>query len=257
MRKNGKLKLILIGHPVNHSFSKEYFNKKFFRQQIHNLIEYENFPMKSLAEFSLIRDKFPRLIGANVTMPYKEALLPFVNEPAEEVKEIGNLNTLVFLPEKILGFNTDIIGLRQSLADLFPQKTCASALILGTGASAKTTAYTLNKYFRCEYIRFASRSPKSPEHIAYSEVRLSDYELIVNTTPLGMYPNVPGKPPLSYEQFTPQHKVLDLIYNPAKTLFLAEAEKQGARVMNGYKMLVEQAEASWKIWTKFFPELKI
>ncbi len=256
MKTENKFSLILIGFPIKHSFSKSYFLKKFSQQQINNRLQYENFPMKSLSEFNSVFRKFPNLIGANVTMPYKKDLLNYTSFLAPEVKAIGNLNTLVFLPNrKILGFNTDFIGLQRSLLDLLRKNSCESALILGTGASADTAAYTLNKYFQCEHIRFASRNPSAPEQIPYEQINPEEFELIINTTPLGMFPNIRNKPPFPYEKLSKRHKVFDLIYNPAETLFLKEAKKQGAQTMNGYKMLIEQAEASWKIWTKYFPEI--
>lgn len=236
----------LIGYPLAHSFSKKYFTDKFEMEGLYNCV-YENYPIVSIEKLKGILEVNPGLKGLNVTIPYKEQVIPFLDEPDEVVKKIHACNCIKIVDGKFYGYNTDVIGFEQSLKKTI-QPYHTHALILGTGGAAKSVAFVLEK-LQIEY-RFVSR--KSSNHnLSYEQVTpsiLANHLLIVNTTPLGMFPHVAEIPFLSYDSLTPKHFLFDLIYNPAKTSFLQKGEDKGAVVKNGYEMLVIQAEESWKIW---------
>ena len=238
----------LIGRTLKHSFSKTYFEKKFVEKGLADS-EYENFELKTIEEFPLLLQSHPDLIGLNITIPYKEEVMQYLTEKNEIVEAIGACNCIKFEGGNAIGFNTDAIGFRKSLE---PQlKTHhKKALILGTGGASKAIRYTLTE-LGIEY-RLVSRK-KEENQCGYEDIgeeMLTDFHLIINTTPLGMYPAVDADPPVPYQYITSRHFLFDLIYNPAKTKFLAEGEKQGAQICNGYQMLIEQAEESWRIWSE-------
>ncbi len=240
----------LIGNPLSHSFSQKYFTEKFIKENLNNCI-YLNFETPELErEVRNLKSNFD-LCGLNITIPYKSEIIAFLDEVSPECREIGACNCIKISDRKWLGFNTDVIGFEKTFSPhLKPDHQ--KALILGTGGSSKAVAYVLKK-LGIEYL-FVSRK-KSLENciIDYSEITFSvmnDYNVIINTTPLGMFPNVQLSPELPYQFISENHYFFDLIYNPGKTLFLSKAEKRGATIENGEQMLKIQAEESWRIWNQ-------
>jgi shikimate dehydrogenase len=238
----------LIGYPLTHSFSKDYFAEKFKSEAIDNC-RYENFQLADITALSKVIKDHPELEGLNVTIPYKESVLSCLDEKNELVREIGACNCIKLADGKLRGFNTDVIGFETSLIDKL-QPHHKNALILGTGGAAKAVEFVLKK----NQIPFTYVSRKhSKRNLAYDQVTplvLEENKLIINTTPVGMFPNTDEVLPLPFEAITPRHFLFDLIYNPAKTLFLKKGEERGAVIQNGYEMLVCQAEESWKIWNE-------
>jgi shikimate dehydrogenase len=236
----------LIGYPLSHSFSKKYFTEKFEREGLTDC-KYENFAIPSIDEFKKILTQ-PGLEGMNVTIPYKERVIPFLHVASPVVKKIKACNCIKIKNGKLYGYNTDIAGFEKSLKKNWNPFLHSHALILGTGGSAKAVRYVLDKY-DIKYKK-VSRKP-SADSYSYEQLTkniISKYKLIINTTPLGMFPNIVEAPPIPYEFLTQEHFLFDLIYNPAKTLFLKKGEDQGTFIQNGFDMLVEQAEVNWKVW---------
>lgn len=243
MRKFG-----LIGHPLSHSFSQQYFTKKFEAEGIE--AEYVNFPIESLDELENIIRSEPDLVGLNVTIPYKTTIIPLINNMSSCANSIQSVNTVCI--ERIggdynlKGANTDVIGFKTSIEEFVAGHDMA--LILGTGGAAKAAFHVLEDMgVECECV---SRSPDDGDFV-YEELTAEDvweHSIIVNCTPLGMYPNVSGAPDIPYESITPEHVLYDMIYNPAETVFLKNGRKRGAKTINGLRMLERQAEESWKIW---------
>ncbi len=236
----------LIGYPLTHSFSKKYFTEKFEREGLKDC-RYENFQIASIEELRSILSQ-PGLEGLNVTIPYKEKVISFLDQSSDAVKKIKACNCIKIKNGKLLGYNTDIAGFEKSLKKNWNPFLHSHALILGTGGAAKAVKYVLDK-FDVKY-RKVSRKP-SADSYSYEQLTrsiISKYKLIINTTPLGMYPNVVEAPPIPYEFLTPEHFLFDLIYNPEETLFLKKGRERGAFVQNGYDMLVLQAEENWRIW---------
>ena len=238
----------LIGYPLSHSFSKKYFTEKFEQEGLSNCW-YENFPIASIDELRKIFENNPGLLGLNITIPYKEQVLPFLHESSEAVRQVGACNCIKIISGKLHGFNTDVIGFEETLnAKLLPHHK--KALVLGSGGASKAIQFVLRKK-GIEFI-VVSRS-KNPLFIHYEKVTpelIEQHPLIINTTPLGMQPHTDTYPSIPYFALTTQHYLYDLIYNPAKTLFLQKGEDRGATIQNGADMLVIQAEESWKIWNK-------
>jgi shikimate dehydrogenase len=236
----------LIGKTLSHSFSKNYFTQKFAREHINNC-RYDLFELPTIEELPALLLSYPNLEGLNVTIPYKQEVIPYLDEATEVVKEIGACNCIKISGGKLKGFNTDVVGFKRSLeTHLLPGHD--KALILGAGGAARAVQYAL-KELGIEY-RLVSRL-KTGEGLGYEDVGediLKKYRVIINTTPLGMYPNLDEAPPIPYQYLSPAHLLFDLIYNPAKTKFLQNGEAQGARIANGHEMLVLQAEESWRIW---------
>ena len=238
----------LIGKSLKHSFSKSYFTQKFQKDNIEDC-SYEIFELQSVNEFPALLQAYPDIAGLNITIPYKEEITGYLNDKSEVVNQIGACNCIKVIEGKLHGFNTDVTGFKNSLqSKLAPHHT--GALILGSGGAAKAVQYAL-KELGIEY-RVVSRRKEFAD-LGYEEVDggvLDRYKLIVNTTPLGMFPHVDDCPPLPYQLLTPQHFLFDLIYNPEKTKFLQQGESRGARIANGHEMLVIQAEESWRIWNQ-------
>ena len=236
----------LIGYPLSHSFSKKYFTQKFAEEGIHNC-NYELFPITSIEEFPTLLQNVAGLEGINVTIPYKEAVLPFLHEQSAAVKEIGACNCIQIKDGNLIGHNTDVTGFRQSI-EPFLKAHHQHALILGTGGAAKAVAWVL-KQLGISY-QSVSRK-KTADTLSYNELDeavMQTVQLVINTTPLGMQPNVLDKPSLPYHCINNRFLCYDLIYNPEKTAFLQLAEEHGAVIKNGADMLLIQAEESWKIW---------
>lgn len=237
----------LIGKTLKHSFSQKYFEEKFKREQItdasYSLFELTD--IKQLTEF--IRQR-PQLVGFNVTIPYKQQIIPYLDELSEEAAAVNAVNTVVIerVGGQILtkGHNTDIIGFRESLREVDLPK---QALVLGTGGAAAAVTYVLeNLGCRCTAI---SRDPQ--RGLPYSALNadiIRQHKFIVNCTPLGTYPNINEKPDIPYEGLSGEHFLYDLVYNPSETAFLKEGILRGAKIQNGLQMLHAQAEASWRIW---------
>ena len=237
----------LVGYPLTHSFSKKYFTEKFQQEGIHDCV-YENFPLETIGQLKDLLQNQSGLQGLNVTIPYKEQVIPFLNEMNDVVKATGACNCIKIEGGKLKGFNTDVIGFEKSLTK-FLQPYHIKALIFGTGGAAKAVEYVLQK-LGIDYL-FVSRKKGTDKTISYHELKveiLQEYLLLINTTPLGMYPKVDDCPDIAYNYLTPQHHLFDLVYNPEKTLFLQKGEGQGATIQNGYEMLLLQAEESWRIW---------
>ena len=243
MRKYG-----LIGYPLTHSFSQKYFTEKFIREQISGC-SYSNFPIAAIGDLTAVLGD-PELRGLNVTIPYKEQILPFLHGQDEIVRKVRACNCIRIDDGKLYGFNTDVVGFERSFAGKL-QPWHERALVLGTGGAAKAVEYVLAK--RGIAYRMVTRRPRpATTDIGYEQVDASlllTHTLIINTTPLGMHPDVENCPPLPYEALTPRHYLFDLVYNPARTLFLRKGEERGAIVENGHDMLLLQAEESWRIWT--------
>lgn len=236
----------LIGYPLAHSFSKKYFTEKFEREGLKNC-RYENFPLPVLDDLKNII-ALPALQGFNITIPYKEKIIPFLHEASDVVKKINACNCVKIVNGKLSGFNTDVPAFEYSLLAGFNPQTHKKALILGTGGSSKAVKYVLQKN-GIDFLNI-SRKPAAG-NLSYEQITeeiIHNHKLLINTTPLGMFPNVVEAPPLPYQFLTKDHFLFDLIYNPEKTLFLKKGEEQGAQIQNGYEMLILQAEESWRIW---------
>jgi shikimate dehydrogenase len=245
MRKFG-----LIGYPLGHSFSQKYFTEKFKREKITDC-SYENFPIMSLKEFPELLKRNPDLCGLNVTIPYKTEILKYVNITEDSVDQIGAANVLKIKRENgktyISGHNSDVNGIKDSLIPCAKGKA-KKALILGTGGSSKEVAWTLKK-MGCEVI-LVSRNSKSGI-LTYKDIGpeiLAATDLIVNTTPLGMFPDIESKPDLDYNLLNKRHILFDLVYNPEMTEFLKLGKERGCTIITGMKMLRSQADRSWEIW---------
>ncbi len=239
----------LIGKNISYSFSENYFTKKFKTLGLKNH-EYYTYDIESIQDFPNIIDQ--DIMGLNVTIPYKEKIIDFLDEIDEEALKIGAVNTIKIIKNnKLKGFNTDVYGFEESLRPLI--ETChKKALILGTGGASKAVAFVLQK-LNIDYL-VVSRNPNN-DQILYRDLTkdiLKNYKIIINCTPLGTFPEVDTFPDLPYQFLSEKHLLYDLIYNPAKTRFLCEGEKRGATIHNGLKMLELQAEKSWEIWNLEF-----
>ena len=238
----------LIGYPLSHSFSKKYFTEKFEKEGIADC-RYETFSIPSIDELPSIIKSNPDLCGLNVTIPYKEEVLSFLDAKSELVNKIKTCNCIKVSEGKLTGYNTDAPAFEKSLKEKL-QPHHKKALILGTGGAAKAVEFSLRQ-LKISY-KNVSRKPsaKSFSYEQLTDELMQEYTLIINATPLGMYPNIVEAPQIPYHALTSKHYLFDLIYNPEKTLFLQKGEKQGAAIKNGYEMLVLQAEESWKIWNE-------
>ncbi len=240
----------LIGYPLGHSFSQQYFTEKFLREGIKDC-RFDVFSIESISLFPEILKSNPKLEGMCVTIPYKEKVIDYADSLTDEVKEIGATNSLHIINDSIVAYNTDIIGFQQSFCKkLKPHHT--KALVLGTGGAAKAVQYVLRK-LHIDYLSVSRNAAFKEGQITYEMVDsdlLDEYSVIINCSPVGMHPNENSSPPLPYQAITSNHYLFDLVYKPASTLFLKEGEKRGADIQNGFEMLVLQAEASWKIWNE-------
>lgn len=238
----------LLGKTLSHSFSKKYFEEKFKRENID--AEYENFEIDDISEVEELFSAQPNLCGLNVTIPYKEHIMPYLDEIDEQAQKIGAVNT-IYIDKKTgkkKGYNTDVYGFKQSLKP-FLENQHQRALILGTGGASKAVAYVLNELGIIT--AFVSRNPTTENQLSYDDLNeklIQSFLLIVNTTPLGTFPNVDERPAINYNAITKNHLLYDLIYNPVETAFLKEGKKRGALTINGEQMLKLQAEKAWEIW---------
>ena len=242
----------LLGYPLGHSFSRNYFNQKFEAEKID--AEYLNFEIPEIKEIKNIIKENPELNGLNVTIPYKEQVIPYLDDLDEDARLIGAVNVIkfskgLFGKVKLKGYNSDIIGFKQSIEPLLKEHH-RKALILGTGGASKAVFQGLKQLGVAA--TFVSR--KAKEFCStYEEITpktMEQYTVIVNTTPLGMYPNVNACPNIPYDLLTSDHLLYDLLYNPDETLFMRKGKEKGAVVKNGLEMLLLQAFAAWEIWQK-------
>lgn len=241
----------LIGYPLGHSFSKNFFNEKFHSEDIK--AEYVNFEIPNINEFTSVLVDNPNLAGLNVTIPYKEQVIPYLDELDPDAKAIGAVNVIKIIREKgktkLVGYNSDIIGFTQSIEPLLESQH-KKALILGTGGASKAIFHGLKKLGL--EAKFVSRKAQEGM-LTYQELTpaiMEEYKVIVNCTPVGMYPRADEFPDIPYECLTPNHLLYDLLYNPDTTLFMKKGADKGAVVKNGLEMLLLQAFGAWDIWNK-------
>ncbi len=239
----------LLGRNISYSFSKGYFTDKFNVENLENC-SYENFDIAEISEFSKIISSNSDINGMNVTIPYKEVVIPYLDKLSKKAALIGAVNTIKFTKKgKLKGYNTDYYGFMESLKPLL-QNHHKKALILGTGGASKGVAFAL-KELNIEF-QFVSRNEKE-NTITYEQINATtfkEYQIVVNCSPVGTNPNIEAYPLIPYEYFSDKHIAYDLIYNPEETQFLKKAKTQGAKTKNGFDMLVFQAEKSWEIWNK-------
>lgn len=235
----------MIGKNIDYSFSRKYFSEKFDEENID--AEYKNFDIASIQEFAKII-KNNAISGLNVTIPYKEEIIPYLDHLDPHAKEIQAVNTVKFEKDgSICGYNTDFWGFIEAIKpSLQPHHT--NALILGTGGASKAIAYAF-RLLKIDY-KFVSRRPEK-DQFSYQELNediLKKYKLIINCTPLGTYPKVEESPEIPFQHITKDHLVFDLIYNPSETTLMRSAKEKGAQTLNGLNMLELQAEKAWDIW---------
>lgn len=239
----------LVGRNIGYSFSKKYFTEKFQKQELKNF-HYENFDMQSIEELPVVIGNTKGLRGLNVTIPYKEEVIPLLSKLSKTARIIGAVNTIAITKKGLKGYNTDHYGFKKALKPLLKEHH-QRALILGTGGASKAVAYALRS-LQIDY-DFVSRNATTDTIYSYDqldEAIFGEYQIIINTTPLGTFPDTDECPPISYRYFTEKHIAFDLVYNPENTKFMQLAKAHGAVVKNGYEMLVYQAEKAWKIWNK-------
>ena len=233
----------LIGFPLGHSLSASYFAEKFSREGID--AEYSPLPIERVEE---VLPHCEILSGFNVTIPHKQAIMPYLAAISDEAQAIGAVNCVKVTAEGLVGYNTDVIGIRKSLEGVILKGT--KALVLGTGGASKAVQYVLRE--GGAEVQVVSRQASS-SNITYSDITpdfLADIDIIVNTTPLGMFPNVDNAPELPYSALSAKHTLFDCVYNPRQTKFLQLGAEQGARTIDGMTMFEAQAEASWQIWSR-------
>lgn len=239
----------LLGRNISYSFSKGYFTEK-FSDEVFIGNSYENFDISEINHFTGLLKNNPDLKGLNVTIPYKEQVIPYLDKLSTKAKLIGAVNTIKFTKNgKLKGYNTDYYGFKKSLKPLL-QPHHKKALILGTGGASKGVAFALDE-LDIPYT-FVSREAKENiiDYDLINATTFDNFQIIINCTPVGTSPNIEACPDLPYEFFTDKHIAYDLIYNPAETQFMKNAKKYGAITKNGYDMLIFQAEKAWKIWNK-------
>lgn len=249
MGKEEKSKLFgLLGRDISYSFSRGYFTKKFTALNLEHH-SYVNFDIPKIEDFPSIIENNESIKGINVTIPYKEEVMAYLDKIDKTAKEIGAVNTIKITKRgNLKGYNSDVVGFEKSIVPLL-EKHHKKALILGTGGASKAIAYAL-KLNNIKY-KFVSRKPKTKKQISYNDLSqeiIQDYSIIVNSTPLGTSPDVDKCPAIPYQFITSKHLLYDLIYNPEVSKFLAKGKANGAKIKNGYEMLELQAEESWRIW---------
>ena len=236
----------LIGKNIDYSFSRSYFREKFETNKLD--CSYKNFDLETIDSFIELKKNCKVFSGFNVTIPYKEVILPYLDYIDEEAKRIGAINTIKIKNNKLIGYNTDHYGFKESLVK-YLKPHHKTALILGTGWASKAVAFALRELgIKFEYV---SRT-KSPEikhtYNTLTSTEIEANKLIINCTPLGTFPKLEKCPEISYDQLDKYHLLFDLIYNPAQTKFLKNGKLRGAKTINGLEMLINQAEKSWEIW---------
>ena len=244
------IKLGLIGYPLVHSFSKKYFNEKFDNENIKN-VSYQNYELKNINELKSLIKRNSDLRGLNVTIPYKEKVIKYLDKIDEKYLNIGAVNVIKIIDNKLFGINTDYEAFKITLKEWLDNSFNSKALILGTGGSSKSVSLAL-KELNIDH-NFVSRK-KRKNVFSYEELFdikiFSNYKLIINTTPLGMYPKINLLPNIPYSLITKNYYLYDLIYNPETTKFLEKGKRKGAKIKNGLEMLHLQAELSWNYWNQ-------
>jgi shikimate dehydrogenase len=238
----------LIGEKLSHSFSKRYFTEKFERENIE--AQYELYELAAIDELPALWGRVP-LTGLNVTIPYKQAVIPYMDELSAEARAVGAVNTILFEEGKRIGYNSDVYGFRESLLRFLGEAKVDRALILGSGGAARAVQFVLREQLQFQQCVMVSRSPQNAEQLSYGQLEdlnWQEWPLVVNTTPLGMHPLTDRFPDIPYHKLRPHHFAFDLIYNPAETIFMQKAAAHGARTLNGMEMLILQAEGSWRFW---------
>jgi shikimate dehydrogenase len=241
----------LIGFPLSHSFSKGYFANYFLKENILDA-QYENFPIESIDLFKSLWERNPSLQGLNVTIPYKKVVIPFLQYPSSVVQSIQACNCIKLHEGALYGYNTDVIGFEQSLLP-YLQAHHQKALIFGTGGAAAAVEWVLKKLGIAYQLVSRTASEGCISYASLSPEVIAAHTLLIQTSPVGMFPNVDEAPNLPYEAITSMHHLYDLVYNPAETKFLALGKAQGASTQNGLEMLHLQADASWEIWNSRTP----
>ncbi len=241
----------LIGYPLSHSFSKKYFTEKFINESISGAF-YELFPLETIKDFPDLLKSYPNLLGINVTIPYKQQVIPYLDELDPAAAAIGAVNTIKVEDGRLIGYNTDVYGFGHALTKTLEahQLKVEKALVLGTGGEAQAVVFQLKKMGFM--VKSISRKKKGT-CLTYEELNtgiIAEHQLIVNTTPLGMSPKIDTCPDIPYNGLGAKHLLYDLVYNPAETLFLKKGKEKGAQVLNGLQMLILQAEKSWEIWNE-------
>lgn len=238
----------LIGKNISYSFSRKYFSEKFAAEGIQ--ATYQNFDLDDISQFPQLLRKHKDLTGLNVTIPYKEAILPFLDTLHPEASAIGAVNTIKFEKNgKLTGYNTDHVGFSEAIKP-FLKPHHKKALILGTGGASKAVDFALRRLNIQPQLVSRKASKNAILYTALSEAIFQEYTVIINTTPLGTFPEIEQAPPLPVEFLGKEHLLFDLIYNPPLTKLMQLAKARGATVLNGYKMLEHQAEKAWEIWNK-------
>ena len=238
----------LVGYPLSHSFSPGYFAARFARTGLTDW-DYRLFPIEWASTLPALWAAHPELLGLNVTIPHKRAVIPYLDRLDATAAAVGAVNTIKREGDALVGYNTDATGFAESLGELLGGAPPPAALVLGTGGAARAVRYVLTQLDIPH--RTVSRSADRGE-LRYAEVTpalLRDHRLVINTTPLGMHPRTDAAPALPYAALGKHHFLYDLIYNPAETLFLEHGKRAGATITNGLRMLELQAEAAWAIWT--------
>jgi len=242
----------LIGRQLSHSFSEKYFSKKFEKEKIEG-VKYKNFPLENINQIVDLLAKNTDLKGFNVTIPYKEQIIPFLDELSLEAKKIDAVNTVKIIKKEnktiLKGYNTDVYGFENSLIPKINQYH-QKAIILGTGGASKAVMFVLDKN-NIKYIQVSRK--KTNNYFTYNELDkdiILSNQIIINTTPVGTFPEINDFPEINYNFLNNNHLLYDLIYNPSETKFLYFGKKQGAKIINGLKMLELQAEKAWEIWNK-------
>ncbi len=247
-----KPKFGLIGYPLTHSFSRKFFTEKFTNEQID--AEYLNFEIENIANLQHLLHANPDLVGFNVTIPYKEQVIAYLDFTDNSAAEIKAVNTIKIVRNgehvSLHGYNTDILGFQESIKPLI-REYHHKALVLGTGGASKAVVKALEN-LNIDTI-LVSRNPEDKGEISYDDLDqdvMESYKIIANTTPIGTYPNIEGCPAIPFELITPKHLLFDLVYNPETTEFLKQGKLRGATIKNGLEMLHLQALAAWEIWNR-------
>lgn len=238
----------LIGFPLTHSFSKKFFSEKFQRENIRDC-EYENYPIGNIHQLQNLFKHVQNLVGINVTIPYKKEVIPFLTHVTPLVQEIGACNCIYLKEGERIGYNTDVPGFKHSL-EPYLKPHHQRALVLGTGGASAAVIYVLAQ-LNIPYVVVSRKAGNNS--VAYEQLTediIDTHHLIINTTPLGTFPNITECPPIPFSGITDKHHLYDLVYNPAETLFIQKGRSQGATIQNGMDMLIEQALESWRIWNE-------
>lgn len=248
-QEKSKLNFGLVGKDISYSFSKSYFEEKFKREKLPH--SYSNFDINDISEFAKLIEDTPNLKGLNVTIPYKEVIIPKLDQLSKRATKIGAVNTIkITKSNKLIGYNTDYYGFKKSLKP-FLKPYHKNALIMGTGGASKAIAHVLKK-LNINFV-YVNRTINDKANFVYTDLTadfILNHSLIINCTPLGTYPNIDQSPIIPYQALTEKHILFDLVYNPAKTKFLQLGAQKGAVIINGSQMLRFQAEKAWRIWNK-------